>query len=67
MRFLAILALIVGIYLIFGRSKPVPEAGPASAAVASARPAEKTNFLKQPIDRAREAVKATEKRNAEGF
>ena len=69
MRFLAILALVVGIYLIFVRAKstPVPDATPGLPAAASAQPEQKTNFLKQPIDRAREVLKANEKRTSEGF
>ena len=69
MRFLAVLALIVGIYFIFVRPKstPVPEAAPVPPAAAAAQPEQKTNFLKQPIDRARDVLKANEKRTREGF
>jgi len=69
MRFLAILALFLGIYFVFVRPKstPVPVACPGPAAASSASPAQGTNFIKQPIDRAREVLKTNEKRNAEGF
>lgn len=69
MRFLAFLALILGVYFVFVRPKstPVPDAVPVAAASASASPAEKTPILRRPIDRTREVLKTVGKRNADGF
>lgn len=65
MRYLAILCVIVVAYLVFVHSKATPPS-PTSSVQTAATPAQ-ASMIKAPIDKARKALEATEKRNSEGF
>ena len=69
MRFLIILGLIILGYLLFVKPPQpsvAPSGTPAATASATQTPKE-PSMIKAPIDRARKALEATEKRNADGF
>ena len=67
MRFLVILCVIVGGYLLFVRSKSAPVPAPSAPAAQAGHSPTQPSIIKAPIDRARKALEATEKRNADGF